>query len=168
MHQMYQTPKLHHDRWFPLFLSLSMKRISFVQSGKTRNSPRSPSPHPPPFDPQTEVIVMAGEATSKFVAWQRGHVPSPVRFASILSTFVSIEQDTKGGGERERGGGARNSAWVENQCLPDGEIKLKLVSISLPAFAGVSGLFAPVSPFSIPPRVIVSANPRGKIISSFV
>lgn len=155
--------------WPMIFSSLSFslslydaKRISLVQSDKTRNSPLSLSP-PPPFDPQTEVIVMAGEATSKFVAWQRGHVsfPDSVRFFQ----HSCRSNKTREGREGE---GARNSAWVENQCLPDGEIKLKLVSISLPAFVGVSGPFAPVSPFSIPPRVIVSANPRWKIIPSFV
>lgn len=48
---MYQTPKLHHDRWFSLlslfFSFYNAKRISLVQSGKTRNSPLPPPPPSP-------------------------------------------------------------------------------------------------------------------------
>lgn len=92
-----------------------------------------------PFDSQTDAIVMAGEVTSKFVARQADYVSFLVKFDSFNVRVDRTRHEW----------GARNSAWLGNQCLPDGEIKLKLVSISLSAFVAVSDPFTPVSPFSM-------------------
>ena len=149
-------PKLH--RWFFLSFSLSLCAMKASPAGrfdeaKARNVPISIG--------KPRRSVMAGEAASKFVARQQRDCVSLPGFGSILSTAVSIEQDT---GERDPHVTPRG--W-KNQCLPDREIKLKLVSISLSAFVAVSGRFAPVSPFSMPARNRFGQFSRKKIIPSF-
>lgn len=86
---MYQTPKLHHDCTDDFLFSLSLfssfynaKRISLVQSGKTRNSPLLPPPSPSPIRSANRGDRngwRSDEQICRVTTWPR-FVPGSVRF----------------------------------------------------------------------------------------